>query len=206
MKRIVVATGNAHKVREIGEIVAETKFSVPMVSMKEAGIEADIVEDGETFEENALCKVRAVRRALDARGEGADTVVLADDSGLVIDVLGGEPGIHSARYLGEETPHAEKNKDILRRMKDVPEEKRAARFVCAVALSFPDGEEKTVRGVMEGRIAHETKGANGFGYDPVFFLPERNCTSAELAPEEKNRISHRGQAFREAVLLLQSQN
>lgn len=206
MKRIVVATGNAHKVREIGEIVAETGFSVPMLSMKEAGIDTDIVEDGETFEENALCKVRAVRQALNLRGEGADTVILADDSGLVIDALNGEPGIHSARYLGEETPHSEKNKDILRRMKDVPEAARSARFVCAVALSFPDGEEKTVRGVMEGRIAHEAKGANGFGYDPIFFLPDRGLTNAELAPDEKNRISHRGKAFREAVLLLRSKN
>ena len=200
--KIVVATGNAHKVREINEIVAAEGFTLPMCSMKEAGVDTEIIEDGTTFEENALCKARAVHRALAAANRVADTVVLADDSGLVIDALNGEPGIYSARYLGEDTPHAEKNKDLLRRMQDIADEARTARFVCAVALVFPDGSEKTVRGVMEGRIAYESAGTNGFGYDPIFFLPDRGCTNSELSPEEKNRISHRGKAFRGAVELL----
>ena len=194
--KIVFATANAHKLREISEIMADAGFTAEFRSMQEAGFTGDIEETGRTFEENALCKARTVHAFLRKGDALADTVVLADDSGLEIDALNGEPGVYSARYLGEDTPHAEKNRDILRRMKDVPEEQRTARFVCAVAAVFPDGREEVLRETFEGRIAYESAGTNGFGYDPIFYLPEYGCTSAEISPEEKNRISHRGKALR----------
>ena len=200
--KIVLATANAHKMREISEIMAEAGFRADFRDMQAAGFAGDIEETGTTFEENALCKARAVHAFLKAQGRLEDAVVLADDSGLVIDALNGEPGIYSARYLGEDTPHSEKNKDILRRMEGVPEEARTARFVCAVAAVFPDGREEVLRRALEGHIAHESAGTNGFGYDPIFFLPERGCTNAELTAEEKNSISHRGQGFRAMAALL----
>lgn len=187
MKKIIFATGNANKMREIREIMAD--MDVELISMKEAGIHADIVENGSTFEENALIKARAIR---DLTGE----IVLADDSGLEVDALNKEPGIYSARYMGEETSYHIKNANLIQRLKGVPDEKRTARFVCAIAAAFPDGTEKTVQGVMEGRIGYEEKGKNGFGYDPIFFLPEYGQSSAEISEEEKNRISHRGKALR----------
>ena len=186
--RIIFATGNAHKMKEIREILQGLPGEI--CSMAEAGIDVPIEENGATFEENALIKARTVAAA--APGD----LVLADDSGICIDALDGEPGIHSARFLGEETPHSEKNAEILRRLSGVPEEKRGARFVCAVAAVLPDGSERVVRGTFEGRIAERTAGANGFGYDPIFFVPECGCTSAELTPEEKNARSHRGKALR----------
>ena len=157
--------------------------------MKEAGVSADIVEDGKTFEENALIKARAICKL-------AGEMVLADDSGLEIDYLNKEPGIYSARYMGEDTSYHIKNKSLIDRLEGVPEEKRTARFVCAIAAVFPDGKELVVRGTVEGIIGYEEKGENGFGYDPIFYLPERGCTTAELPPEEKNSISHRGNALR----------
>lgn len=187
MKKLIFATGNEHKLVEIRAIMADTDYEV--ISMREAGFDGDIVEDGTTFEENALIKARTIAKE-------TGMLTLADDSGLVIDYLNGEPGIYSARYLGEDTPHSQKNADLLRRLEGVPDEKRSARFVCAVAAVFPDGREEVVRGVMEGRIAYEIAGANGFGYDPIFFLPQYGCTSAELSPEDKNAISHRGNALR----------
>ena len=174
MKKIIFATGNADKMKEIRKILADLDAEV--VSMKEAGIQADIVEDGKTFEEN---------------GE----IVLADDSGLEIDYLNKEPGVYSARYMGENTDYHIKNANLIQRLDGVPDEQRTARFVCAIAAAFPDGRVETVRGTMEGRIGYEEKGANGFGYDPIFFLPEYGCTSAELSMEEKNKISHRGKAL-----------
>ena len=122
--------------------------------------------------------------------------MLADDSGLEIDHLNKEPGIYSARYMGEDTSYHIKNKSLIDRLEGVPDEKRTARFVCAIAAVFPDGKELVVRGTVEGIIGYEEKGENGFGYDPIFYLPERGCTTAELSPEEKNSISHRGNALR----------
>lgn len=187
MEKIIFATGNQGKLKEIREILRELDYDV--VSMKDAGYDIPIVEDGKTFEENSLIKARTVCKA-------CGCITMADDSGLVIDALDGTPGIYSARWMGEKTPYKEKNEEILRLMQYVPEEKRTARFVCVISAVFPDGREMTAKGVFEGRIAHEIRGEGGFGYDPVFYLPERGCTSAELSAEEKNSISHRGQALR----------
>ena len=193
MQRIIFATGNQGKMREIRAILEDMKWDV--VSMKEAGIDPEIEENGATFTENAVIKAQTVADALAGEKEVRECVVLADDSGLVIDCLNGEPGIYSARYLGEETPFSEKSADLLRRMKDVPEQERSARFVCAIAAVFPDGEVVTTEGTVEGRIGYELKGNNGFGYDPIFYLPEYGRTAAELTDEEKNQISHRSRAL-----------
>lgn len=187
MNKIIFATGNKDKMKEIRMILAD--LDVEILSMKEAGISVDIEENGTTFEENALIKAKAVAAYTDA-------IVLADDSGLEIDYLNKEPGVYSARYMGEDTSYHIKNASLIERLNGVPDEKRTARFVCAVAAAFPDGSVKTVRGTMEGRIGYEEKGENGFGYDPIFYLPEYGCTSAELSGEEKNKISHRGKALR----------
>lgn len=189
MKKIIFATGNADKMKEIRKILADLDAEV--VSMKEAGIQADIVEDGKTFEENAVIKATAISK-LTGNGE----IVLADDSGLEIDYLNKEPGIYSARYMGEDTSYHIKNAKLIERLEGVPDEKRTARFVCAIAAAFPDGSMKTVRAAMEGRIGYKESGENGFGYDPIFYLPEYGCTSAEISMEEKNKISHRGKALR----------
>lgn len=187
MKRMIFATGNENKMKEIREILGALPLEI--LSMKEAGVSADIVEDGKTFEENALIKARAICKL-------AGEMVLADDSGLEIDYLNKEPGIYSARYMGEDTSYHIKNKSLIDRLEGVPDEKRTARFVCAIAAVFPDGKELVVRGTVEGIIGYEEKGENGFGYDPIFYLPECGCTTAELPPEEKNSISHRGNALR----------
>ena len=188
MERVIFATGNAGKMREIRSIMADTYPEI--LSMKEAGIQTDIAEDGKTYEENALIKARAVAAA----AEGG--LVLADDSGLEIDFLGKEPGVYSARYLGEDTPYSVKNAELIRRLEGVPEEERTARFVCAIAAVLPDGRELTVRAAIEGRIGYEETGGNGFGYDPIFYVPEMGKTTAELTEEEKNLVSHRGKALR----------
>ena len=189
MRQIIFATGNTGKMREIRSILAD--LGVPVLSMKEAGVQIDIEENGASFEENALLKARAVAAAEGARG----SVVLADDSGLEIDALNGEPGIYSARYLGEDTSYDVKNRELISRLEGVPEDRRTARFVCAIAAVLADGREFTVRGVIEGRIGHEQKGQGGFGYDPIFYVPEYGKTTAEMSPEEKNLISHRGKAL-----------
>lgn len=183
---IIFATGNQGKMREIRQILEG--MDVEILSMKEAGIETDIVEDGADFTENAVIKAKAIAAM-------TDCIVLADDSGLEIDYLHKEPGIYSARYLGEDTSYDIKNADLLRRMEGVEENLRTARFVCAIAAIMPDGEVLTTLGIIEGRIGYEPKGENGFGYDPIFYLPEYGCTSAELTEEEKNAISHRGRAL-----------
>ena len=188
MKRIVFATGNEHKMVEIRQILNDPGYEI--VSMKEAGIYADIVEDGISFEENAMIKARALMKR-------TGDLVLADDSGLEIDYLNGEPGIYSSRYLGEDTPYEKKNQILLERLEGVPDEKRTARFVCAIAAAFPDGRIEVRRGTIEGIIGHEIAGENGFGYDPIFYLPERGCTTAQLTEEEKNAVSHRGRALRQ---------
>lgn len=189
MGRIVFATGNAGKIREINAIMADTGMEV--VSMKDAGIQIDVEENGKTYEENALIKARAA-----AAVAVSEDIVMADDSGLEIDYLNGEPGIYSARYLGEDTSYRIKNADLVSRLEGVPDEKRTARFVCAIAAVLPDGRELTVRAAIEGRIGYEEKGANGFGYDPIFYVPEFQKTTAELTETEKNEVSHRGKALR----------
>ncbi|MBC5658677.1 XTP/dITP diphosphatase [Anaerosacchariphilus sp. NSJ-68] len=187
MKKLIFATGNAGKMKEIREILGSPDLEI--LSQKEAGIETHAEENGTTFEENALIKARAV-------AEQTDALVLADDSGLEIDYLGGEPGVYSARYLGEDTPYEIKNQKILDRLEGVPEEKRTARFVCVIAAVLPDGRTFTTRGTIEGIIGWESRGEGGFGYDPIFFVPEYHCSTAELSMEQKNEISHRGKALR----------
>ena len=191
-KKLVFATGNQGKVNEFRQMLGE---EYEIYSMKDLHMEIDIVEDGKTFEENAIIKAKAV---MEATGE----MVLADDSGFEVDCLNKEPGIYSARYMGEDTPYSVQNAELLRRCEGVPEEKRDARFVCVIACAYPDGTVDTVTGVIEGKIAHEPKGEYGFGYDPIFYLPERGCTTGELLPEDKNAISHRGIAIRKMVDLL----
>ena len=183
---MIFATGNEGKMKEIRTIMAD--FCREIYSMKEAGIEINVEENGQTYEENALIKSRAV-------AVHTQDLVLADDSGLEIDWLNGEPGVYSARYMGEDTSYRVKNANLISRLEGVPEEKRTARFVCAIAAVLPGGRELTVRAAIEGRIGYEEKGDNGFGYDPIFFVPEIGKTTAELGEAEKNRISHRGKAL-----------
>lgn len=186
--RIIFATKNNHKMKEIREILDDKGYEI--LSMTEAGIDIDVVEDGTTFEENALIKSRTIRDYV------KDAIVLSDDSGLEVDYLGGKPGIYSARWQGEDTPYTIKNQTLLNMMEGVPEEERTARFVCALAAAFPDGTDKVVRGTIEGIVGYESAGENGFGYDPIFFVPEYKCTTAEMTPEQKNEVSHRGKALR----------
>ena len=193
MKKIIFATGNAGKMKEIRNILSD--LPVQVLSMKEVGIQTDIVEDWKTFAENAVIKARAI---MQLTGE----VVLADDSGLEIDYLNKEPGIYSARYMGEDTSYRIKNANLIQRLEGVPDEERTARFVCAIAAAFPDGTVKTTEGTIEGRIGNEEKGENGFGYDPIFYVPEFGCTTAELSEEQKNEISHRGKALTEMKEIL----
>ncbi len=190
--KIIFATGNQNKMKEIRMILQD--LGMEILSMKEAGISVDIEENGATFEENALIKASAIAEIPEVKTMNA--IVLADDSGLEIDYLNKEPGIRSARYAGTDTSYLIKNNLLLSRMKGVPDEERTARFVCAIAAVFPNGEKEVVRGTMEGRVAYEIAGVNGFGYDPIFYLPEFGCTSAELSPEKKNELSHRGKGLR----------
>ncbi len=189
MKKIIFATGNENKMKEIRMILAD--LGMPILSMKEAGVYVDVVEDGTTFEENALIKATEIAKQVE------NCIVLADDSGLEIDYLNKEPGIYSARYAGEDTSYDIKNNLLLSRLEGVPDEQRTARFVCAIAAAFPNGETEVVRGTIEGRIGYEIAGENGFGYDPIFYVPEYGCTTAEMDPDKKNELSHRGNALRE---------
>ncbi len=189
MKRIIFATGNENKMVEIRMILDGCGYEI--LSMKQAGIDIDIVEDGTTFEENASIKAVAISKCPEAEG----AIVLSDDSGLEVDYLNKEPGIYSARYEGVDTPYSIKNQKIIDRLEGVPDEKRTARFVCAIAAAFPDGRVETRRGTIEGRIGYKEAGENGFGYDPIFYVPEFGKTTAELSPEEKNKVSHRGRAL-----------
>ena len=194
-RRIVFATGNENKMKEIRMILADLNMEI--LSMKEAAVEIDIDEDGMSFEENAEIKARAVSRVL------TNDIVLADDSGLEIDYLDKAPGIYSARFAGEDTSYDIKNRIFLDRLEGVPDEERTARFVCAVAAVFPDGTSETVRETIEGEIAHEITGDNGFGYDPIFYVPEYGCTTAEMTAEQKNELSHRGKALRSMKKILE---
>ena len=186
-RRIVFATGNENKMKEIRMILAD--LGMEIVSMREAGVDEEIVEDGMSFEENAEIKARAVSRVL------VNDIVLADDSGLEIDYLDKAPGIYSARFAGEDTSYDIKNRILLDRLEGVPDDERTARFVCAIAAVLPDGRELTTLATIEGRIGYEEKGANGFGYDPIFYVPRFDKTTAELTEEEKNQVSHRGKAL-----------
>ncbi len=184
--KIIFATGNEGKMREARLILADLGF--PVLSMKEAQASCDVEENGSTFAENAAIKARAV-------WEQTGDIVLADDSGLVVDYLGGEPGIYSARYMGEDTSYEIKNQAIIHRLAEAEEEGRTARFVCAIAAVLPDGTELSAEGTVEGLIAHEPAGDGGFGYDPIFYLPEYGMTSAQIPIKKKNEISHRGKAL-----------
>ena len=186
-KQIIFATGNKDKMREIREIMADV--DVDIISMKEAGIVVDVVEDGETFEENSLIKAKAI-------AEYTDAIVLADDSGLEIDYLDKAPGVYSARFMGEDTSYDIKNQALIDKLEGVPKEARTARFVCAIGAVLPNKETLVVRETMEGYIGYEIAGENGFGYDPIFYLDEFGCSSAALSREQKNEISHRGKALR----------
>ncbi|MGN0369214.1 MAG: XTP/dITP diphosphatase [Butyrivibrio sp.] len=183
---MIFATGNQNKMREIKAILGD--IGEEILSMKEAGIDIDIVEDGTTFEENAIIKAKAI---MEATGQ----IVLADDSGLEVDALNKEPGIYSARYLGEDTSYEIKNKTIIDRLEGVEGDARSARFVCVIAAAFPDGEVVTTRGTIEGVIAEAPAGDNGFGYDPIVYVPEYGMTTGQMSPEVKNSISHRGKAL-----------
>ena len=195
MDKIVFATANEGKVKEIKEILAD--FSIAVVSLKEMNITTEVDENGTTFEENSLIKARAVSKL-------TGLPALADDSGLEVDYLDGAPGIYSARYLGRDTDYEYKNNYIIDKLKEAKGEERAARFVCVISLVLTDGREFVTKGIMEGRIGYEIKGENGFGYDPIFYLPEYGKTSAELTGEEKNKISHRGKALREMKDLIKN--
>ncbi len=193
MKEIIFATKNKGKIKEIQAILGKD-FLVK--SMEEIGINIDIIEDGKTFEENAIKKATEISNI-------TNKIVLADDSGLEIDYLNGEPGVYSARYMGEETPYSIKNKKILEILNGVEEEKRSARFVSVIALAMPQKQPITTRGTVEGIIGYEIKGENGFGYDPIFYIPELKSTVAQLSLEEKNKISHRGKALYEMKKILE---
>ena len=201
MDTIIFATGNKNKMIEIRMILAD--LGCKILSQKEAGIQADVVEDGQTFEENALIKATTIADIARKMPEYRNAVVLADDSGLEIDALNKEPGIYSARYMGEDTSYDIKNQALIDRLEGVPDEKRTARFVCAIAAALPDGSTEVVRGTMEGRIGYEITGENGFGYDPIFYVPEYGCTTAEMTPELKNELSHRGKALRAMKKILE---
>lgn len=200
MKTIIAATTNKDKVKEFEEILG-TK----VISMAEVGFSDDVEETGTTFVDNALIKAKAVADFLKDKNEYEDYAVLADDSGLEIDFYDGQPGIYSHRWLGERTYH-QAMEDVIKDMKDVPEEKRGARFVCAMAVVSPTGKfaDQTVRETVEGMVGYEIVGENGFGYDPFFYVPELGCTTAQLSPMEKHKISHRGKALRAMVEKIKS--
>lgn len=186
-KRLIFATTNQGKMDEIKMIMADTGLEI--LSMKDLNINVDIEETGETFEENAIIKAKAI-------SEITGEMVLADDSGLEVDYMDKAPGVYSARYLGEDTPYSIKNQTIIDNLKDAVGEERSARFVCVIAAAFPDGKVITARGTIEGQIAYEERGIYGFGYDPILYVPEYDMTTGEMKPEMKNEISHRGNALR----------
>lgn len=195
--KLILATSNKDKVIEIADILMGTPFVV--TTMKEEGFNPDIVEDGKTFEENALIKARTVH------GLAKNAYVMADDSGLCIDALDGAPGIYSARFCGENSTYPEKFAKIFEMLKDVPEEKRTAHFVCAIAVVRPDGTEFTVRGEVHGILHEKPAGEGGFGYDPIFYVPEFGMTTAQMTREQKNSISHRGRALKAMAEKLKSE-
>ncbi len=186
IRRIIFATTNEGKMKEIRMIMSDSNIEI--LSLKDMGITADIEENGETFEENALIKAKAIAKM-------TSEIVLADDSGLEVDYMDKAPGVYSARFMGEETPYSIKNQAILDKLKDAVGDERSARFVCAIAAAFPDGRTFTTRATIEGMIGFEEKGLNGFGYDPLLYVPEYDMTTGQMEPEMKNKISHRGKAL-----------
>lgn len=198
MTRIIFATANANKIREIKAIINTPEIDI--VSMEEEGIKIDIEEDGATYEENALIKARAIAQLC------PNKIIMAEDSGLEIDYLHGEPGLYSARYMGHDTPYDQKNRAILDLLKGVEKSKRTAQYVCSVVAILPDRKEISAKGILKGEIGEEEKGVNGFGYDPIFFLPQKGRYMSELTNEEKNMISHRGEALREIINKLKAIN
>lgn len=197
MCKVIFATTNENKMKEIRMILSDLPYEI--VSLKEEGIKADIEENGSTFEENAVIKAKAIC-------EMTGRITLADDSGLEIDYINKEPGVYSARYMGEDTSYHIKNRSLIDRLKDAKEEQRSARFVCVIAAAFPDGRVVTTRGTIEGRIGYEERGKNGFGYDPILYVPEYGMTTGEMEPELKNRISHRGKALEQMKKELLDEN
>lgn len=198
MIKIIFATSNANKISEIKEIINIPNIDI--VSMEEEGIKIDIEESGSTYEENALIKARAIAQLR------PNEIIMAEDSGLEIDYLHGEPGLYSARYMGHDTPYDKKNKAILDLLKGVERSKRTAQYVCSIVAILPDRKELSAMGILKGEIGEREKGVNGFGYDPIFFLPQRGCYMSELTNEEKNMISHRGKALREIINKLKDIN
>lgn len=192
-KKIIFATGNEGKMKEVRMILSDLDYEI--LSLKDIGYSKEIIEDGSTFEENALIKATTIAKEM-------HEMVLADDSGLEVDYMNKEPGIYSARFMGEDTSYHIKNQYIIDQLKEVTGEERSARFVCAIALAYPDGRTLTTRATIEGYIGYEERGENGFGYDPIFMVPEYNCSTAELNPEQKNRISHRGKALEKMKKLM----
>ncbi len=187
MTKIIFATANEGKMKEIREILKD--LDIELLSLKDIGLNPDIEENGKTFEENAIIKAKAVM-------ELTNEIVLADDSGLEVDYMDKAPGVYSARFMGENTSYDIKNQYIIDKLAEANEEERSARFVCIIACVFPKGEVLTKRATIEGLIAKEIMGSNGFGYDPIFYVPEYRCTTAQLPSEVKNEISHRGKALR----------
>lgn len=193
MKKIIFATTNQNKVREVKMMMDD--MDVELFTLKDAGIDVEIVEDGSTFVENAIIKAKAIM-------ELTCEIAVADDSGLEVDYLNGAPGIYSARYLGEETSYEKKNAHIINELKEAKGDERSARFVCAMAVAFPDGKIETCQGTIEGFIGYEEKGTNGFGYDPIVYVPEYKMTTGEMEPRLKNSISHRGKALEQMKTIL----
>ena len=196
METIIFATKNKGKIREINAILAD--MNVNVISMEDAGITIDVVEDGTTFEENSMKKAVQIM-------EVSGKITLADDSGLEIDAMDKGPGVYSARFMGEDTPYPERFKAIFEKLDGVPEEKRTARFVSCIAAAFPDGRRLTTYDTVEGIIGYEVKGENGFGYDPIFYVPDKGRYMAELSAEEKNAISHRGKSLGKMKELLKKE-
>lgn len=198
MKTVIIASNNAHKATEIAEALAFPGWE--FATLREAGIASDPAEDAETFEGNARIKARAAHEASGGKA------VLADDSGLEVDALAGAPGVYSARYAGEDATDADNNAKLLDALADIADDKRTARFVCTLVFIDEDGSETVARGTVEGRIGREQQGSNGFGYDPLF-LPDvfaDGRTLAQAHPEEKNAISHRGNALRQLKAQLET--
>ena len=185
-KKLIFATTNEGKMKEIRMILAD--LGMEILSLKDLDITVDIEENGKTFEENAIIKAKAI-------SELTGEMVLADDSGLEVDYMDKAPGVYSARYLGEDTPYSVKNQTIIDNLKDAKGDERSARFVCAIAAAFPDGRVLTTQATIEGYIGYEEKGTNGFGYDPLLYVPEYDMTTGQMEPEMKNKISHRGKAL-----------
>ncbi len=195
MRALLLATTNQDKLKEYRAILADVPFE--LLSLHDIQLDRDVEETGTTFTENAVLKAQAYART-------SGLLSLADDSGLEIDALDGAPGVYSARFAGEDTSYAERFRIILERLKGLPMEQRTARFCCVIALAEPSGRYRTVEGVLDGVIAEAPRGEHGFGYDPIFLVSELGQTTAELTSKQKNRISHRGRAARQAHILLES--